>query len=317
MPKKTTKEKPEKAEKPVSRLEKIDAIISTAFPKTGKRANKGSLSQVTEYVPVFDTFDHWILGCGGLPVGRFGEVFGDKGAGKTSYGFACLAGAQKAGGVAILVETEKSLDLKRAPVFGVNVDELFLIEPDTTEEILAGVDAVLSKIPKSIGPNVLVWDSLASAELEPTKKGEIKPGQKAALLAQALPKLSRLARDHRFAIVIINQLRSKIGVLFGPSDTTPGGNALKFQCSWRAQFWVGKTYTVGSKEIGIYTTLKCVHSKVSVPFHKTRLRLKFNDGWDDDWALMNLGKDLNIVDDSEQKSKSNLELIRTSLKNPT
>jgi recombination protein RecA len=293
--------------------------ITAKFPKgTAKRGSSSSSSDIRDVIATgIEVLDHYILGIGGLPAGRVGELFSDEGAGKTSLGFAALAGAQRAGGVAALIETEKTLVRARATVFGVSLPDLILFEPTTVEEVLEGIRTLFDAIPKNVGPNMVVWDSLASTELA----GQVgKPigdsklvGRKARLMSEALPLLSRLAREKNAGVLVVNQLREKIGVMFGPAETTPAGHALKFHSSYRLQLWRGKALKVGGDPAGILTTAKAVKSKVGLPFRKAKLRLDFDSGWANEWALLNLGKDLKILGDGARASKANLDKVRRAL----
>lgn len=293
--------------------------IAARFPKTpAKRASSSSLSDVRAVIPTgLEVLDSYVLGCGGLPAGRIGELFSDEGAGKTSLGFQFLGACQRAGGVAALIETEKTLIRERAPVFGVSLEDLILFEPATLEDVLEGLRTLFDAIPKNVGPNLVVWDSLAATELagqagKPIGDSQLV-GRRARLMSEALPILSRLAREKNAAVVVVNQLREKIGVVFGPTETTPGGHALKFHSSWRLQLWRGKELKVKGDPAGIYTTVKATKSKIGLPFRKTKLRLNFDSGWDAEWSLMNLGKDLKILKDSARLSRSNLDIVRRAL----
>lgn len=297
-----------------SPADRVRDILDKKLP--GAKARKGSEGAICDVVQVLPTglpvVDYHILGCGGLPMGRIGEVFSDEGAGKTSLGFQFLAAAQQAGGMSVLIETEDTLQIARAPVFGVDLDELLLLHPETMDGVLESIELVAESVPKGCGPNVLVWDSLAATELL-----KQQPGKRANQMSQALPKLGRLAREHNMAVVIINQLREKIGVLFGDNTTTPGGRGLKHHASWRFQMWRGAAFKAGPDAIGIHTTVKCVKSKVGLPFRKAKLRLRFEDGWDNNWSLMNLGKDRNILTDSAASSKANIEKVLQAIGAPT
>lgn len=304
-------------------LEKMRAAIDGALPTSMKGAAKlgssGYRSKVVEVVPTrIELINHLLFGIGGLPVGRVGEVYGDEGCGKTSLGFEFLHAAQAAGGVGVLIETEDALVLERAEeIFGVNLEELLLCEPDTLEQVVDSLKALLKSIPKTVGPNVIVWDSLAAAELAAQaaqKAGQSKlVGTRARIMSEAMPVLCRLAREHRAAIVILNQLRQKIGVLFGPDTTTPGGNAVKFHCSWRLELWRGAEVKQGADPIGLLTTIKAVKNKLAVPFNKSKFKLKFYEGWDNDWSMMEWGKEKKILPDKAPRSKANLEIVRTGL----
>lgn len=300
-------------------VEKVLGAIRAKLPKgTARLAKEGSSSDVRSVIPTgIEVVDRYVLGVGGIPAGRIGEVFSDEGAGKTSFGFACLAGAQRAGGVAALIETEKTLELSRAPIFGVDLGELILAEPATFEEVLEAIRAVFDAIPKNVGPNVVVWDSLAATELAGQAGKKVGDsglvGKRARLMSEALPLLGRLAREKSTAVVIINQIREKIGVVFGPSETTPGGHALKFLASWRFQFWRGKSFKRGTEPAGIHTTVRAQKSKIGLPFRKARLRLDFERGWDNEWSLLEWGKEKKLLGDSARLSQTNLEKIRSAL----
>jgi recombination protein RecA len=300
----------------------VCAAIKKALPKLARSAADGSQSEVREVIQTgIEVLDLHVLGCGGLPIGRMGEVFADEGAGKTSLGFTFLAAAQRAGGVGVLLETEKTLQVERAAVFGVVVEDLILMEPKTMEQTLDALHATLDVIPAGAGPNVLVWDSLAATELrgqdgavfDKDKGGQGFVGKKARLMSQALPVLGRIARDRRAAIVIINQVREKIGVVFGDPTTTQGGNATKHHMTWRLQLWRGAAVKEGAEAIGIQSTVKAVKNKVARPFRKAKLRLLFEDGWDSAWSLMDLGKDLGVLPDGAHRSTENLAAVREYL----
>lgn len=295
---------------------RIKAAIDSAL--SPKFASSGSLSEITEVIPTgLEVLDHHVLGCGGLPAGRVGEVFSDEGAGKSSLGFQLLGAGQRAGGVAVLVTTEDDLIVERAALFGCDLRELLLIEPQSLEEVLEGLKNIFLSIPKRSGPNVVVWDSLAATELKGQADKDLGGagfvGRRGFLMSQALPILCRLARERRTAVVVINQVRSKIGVIFGDSDTTPGGNALKFHSSWRLQLWRGRAYRIGVRSVGIYTTIKAVKSKIGIPFNKAKLRLNFEEGWDNDWSVVEHGKEQKVISPSARVSKGNLQKVRESL----
>jgi recombination protein RecA len=203
------------------------------------------------------------------------------------------------------------------PVFGVDIESLLLYEPENLEELVNGLNEVLTLIPKGVGPNVIVWDSLAATELEgQLEKGVGKSafvGKRARIMSETLPLLGRLARDHRCAIVVINQLRDKIGVVFGDSTTTPGGHALKFHSSWRFRLWRGAQTRANGPPAGMYTTIKAVKNKVGLPFRKAKFKLDFDTGWDTDWALLNLGKDQKILPNKALATEKNLNQVREAL----
>src|SRR3990172_4010474 len=224
-----------------------DAVLSaieSKFPGKGRGMSAGSSSEVRSVIPSgIEAVDYYVLGCGGLPTGRIVELFGEEGSGKSSLAFCFMAGAQKAGGLAILCETENALQVKRAAVFGVDTEKAILLEPTTMEEALNQMKVALETIPNGVGPNILAWDSLAATSLSAqvdSAFGEAKiMGKRGKLTSEALPLLGRLAREKSTTLLIVNQLRDKIGVMFGDTTTTPGGNAPKFQASVRLRLWRG------------------------------------------------------------------------------
>jgi len=251
-------------------------------------------------------------------VGRMGEIYGDADCGKTSLGLAILAAAQRAGGLGIFVETERTIVLSRALAFGVNLTNLVLSEPDDTEDVLNTILDLLGAIPDNVGPNVIVWDSIASAELKgQAAKGFGKAGfvgKKGFLFSSALPVFSRLLKEKRCALVFINQVRDKIGVFFGDSVTTPGGHAPKFQSSWRVQLWRGAGVKATNGQIvGVHTTAKAVKSKVCFPFRKAKLRLLFASGWDNEWSLIHVCKTLKLVSGKITATPELLATLRQKL----
>lgn len=299
----------------------INAKLGGKTPATAAgRASAGALSDVREVIPTGITaIDHYVLGCGGIPVGLCGEIFSEANTGKTSLGMQLCAAAQRAGGVAILIETEKTLQTSRLPVFGVNAEDLLLVQPRSIEEVLNAMRSIFGVIPPGVGPNVIVWDSLAATELDKQSKDDYyfgvssAPGKRALLMSEAIPVLLRLARERRCAIAVINQIRNKIGVVFGSNETTPGGNSLKFHASWRFQLWGGAAWPEGTSPQGIHTTVKAIKSKVGPPLRKARLRLNWYTGWDDDWSTMQLGRDLGVVPGKARVSKAHLNAIRQHL----
>ncbi len=304
------------AKTPAQRV--LDAL-NKKLPSTAKArmAAKGSSAEVNQVIPTgIEALDQHVLGTGGLVAGRVYEIFSEEGAGKSSLNFQCLAAAQRAGGVGVLVVTERDLLVKRAEVFGCDLDSLILREPESLEETLNGIRDLLTIIPKGVGPNVIGWDSLAATELMGQQGwdfgGKAKGvGTRGRLLSDFMPILSRLAVEKCAAVLVINQLRSKIGVVFGSSDTTPGGRAVKHHASVRLQIWKGAQYPESSfLPKGAYATIKAVKNKLALPLRKAKFRLNFETGWENDWSLINLGKDLKVLPDGARASKKNLTLVR-------
>jgi recombination protein RecA len=305
------------AQKPGQRV--LNALNKKLPSKKAKMAAKGSKSEIVDVMPTsIEALNLHVLGTGGLVAGRIYEVFSDTSAGKTSLGFEFLAAAQRAGGMAALLVTEDDLLVKRAEVFGVDTDDLILREPENLEETLNDIRDLVKVIPKNVGPNVIVWDSLAATELK--GQDEMKFGKSAFVgkrgkeMSDFMPPLSRLAQERRCAVVVINQIRHKIGVVFGSNETTPGGNAVKFHASVRLQLWAGAQFPEGSRQPqGIHSTIKAIKNKVALPLRRAKLRLDFEQGWLNDWSLLNLGKDLGVLPDKAAMSKANLDAVRSAI----
>jgi recombination protein RecA len=298
----------------------LDAL-NNKLPSTAKArmAAKGSSAEINQVIPTgIEALDHHVLGTGGLVAGRVYEIFSEEGAGKSSLNFQFLGAAQRAGGVGVLVVTERDLLVKRAEVFGCDLDSLILKEPATLEQTLNGIRDLLKVIPKGVGPNVIGWDSLASTAVIGQREWDFGKdkgiGAVARLLSDSMKVLVGLALETQSAVVVINQLRSKIGVLFGNPEVTPGGRAVKHHASVRLQLWKGGQYPEGSfLPKGTYATIKAVKNKLAPPLRKAKFRLNFEGGWENEWSLINLGKDLNVLADKAQVSKKNLALVREHL----
>jgi recombination protein RecA len=274
-------------------------------------------SNVTEGVPTsLEVLDRYVLGCGGWPVKRVVELYGDAGSGKTSFTFAALAGAQRRGGLAILIETENSLQVARARIFGCDLESVYLDEPASFEDVIEGMREGLSNIPEGMGPNVLAWDSLAMSTLQDIIDRGLASksvGKKAKHMSEQLPAVARLARVKRTAFLIVNQTRQKIGVVFGNPTTTPGGEAHKFSASVRLQLWAGTQIKSGNDVIGNYVTVRAMKNKVGMPHRKTKVRLLYETGWDDHWSTLNHAKDMGVVDKGLKLTEANYIKAREAL----
>lgn len=256
----------------------------------------GSTSDLVEVIPTgVDVLDNWVFGVGGLPVGRMVELYADEAAGKTSFGLAWLAAAQRAGGVAVLYETEDTLIPARAEIFGVDRKELILGEPDTIEDVLEQLKQLIALIPDGVGPNIIVWDTLAASASKAEIKGKPQPGDHARQMSMNLRVMSGMLRPKRVCLVIINQLRLKIGKLFGNPETTPGGNALKYFASIRMAMWKGKGTKEGPDVIGHRITVKAMKNKVGFPMRKVSVRLDYRYGFDDEWSTIDFAKERELI----------------------
>jgi recombination protein RecA len=293
----------------------IAAAIGGAFKGASvKRLSEGQ--GLVGVIPTgIDVLDRWILGCGGLPRGKLVEVFASFDVGKTSLAFTFLAAAQRAGGIGLLFETENTLQPDRAAVFGVELGDVMLSENASTQELAAQTRIGLQKIPKGVGPNVLVWDSLAASQLDEQIEGAGASvmGKKARVMSEELPVLARLARDSDTTIVIINQERTKLGVVFGDPTTTPGGSATKFQASVRLQMWRGKAFEDGGFASGHRVTIKAVKNKFALPSKKAVLRLDYRTGWNNEWSLYDLAKTLKAIPEGARVSADNTKKALSGL----
>jgi recombination protein RecA len=235
------------------------------------------------------------LGVGGLPRGRVVEIYGPESSGKTTLALHTLANAQKLGGVAAFVDAEHALDVKYAKALGVDIDELLVSQPDTGEQALEIVDRLV----RSNAIDILIIDSVAAltprAEIE-GEMGDSHMGLQARLMSQALRKLTGSISKSRTCVIFINQIRHKIGVMFGSPETTSGGNALKFYCSVRLDIRRIGAIKDGSDVTGNRTRVKVVKNKVAPPFKEAEFDIMYGKGISLEGDLVDLGSELNVVD---------------------
>ena len=237
------------------------------------------------------------LGIGGLPKGRIIEVFGPESSGKTTLALQCLAEAQKKGGVGAFIDAEHALDPIYAGKLGVNLDELLISQPDTGEQALEIADTLV----RSGAVDILVIDSVAAltprAELE-GEMGDQLPGLQARLMSQALRKLTGSISKSNCLVIFINQIRMKIGVMFGSPETTTGGNALKFYASVRLDIRRIGAIKNRDEVVGNQTRVKVVKNKVAPPFKQVEFDIMYGEGISKMGELIDLGVKANVVEKS-------------------
>tara|TARA_B100001142_G_scaffold172921_1_gene172458 strand:- start:33 stop:962 length:930 start_codon:yes stop_codon:yes gene_type:complete len=248
------------------------------------------------------------LGIGGLPKGRVVEIFGPESSGKTTLTLQAIAECQKAGGTAAFIDAEHALDPNYAEKLGVNVDELLLSQPDTGEQALEVTDMLV----KSGSVDLIVVDSVAAltprAEIE-GDMGDHHMGLQARLMSQALRKITGNIQRSNAMVIFINQIRMKIGVMFGNPETTTGGNALKFYSSVRLDIRRIGAVKEGEEVVGNETRVKVVKNKVSPPFKQAEFQIMYGEGINTEGEILELGQKLELVEKSGSWYSHNGEKI--------
>ena len=283
-----------------------EKAIDLAIGHIEKQFGKGSIMRlgkeaaVVADIPVISTGSPAIdiaLGVGGVPRGRVVEIFGPESSGKTTLTLHIIAEAQKKGGTAAFIDAEHALDTGYAKKLGVKVDELLLSQPDTGEQALEIAEVLI----RSGAVDVLVIDSVAAlvprAEIE-GEMGDAHMGLQARLMSQALRKLTSTISKSKTCMIFINQIRHKIGVMFGNPETTTGGNALKFYASVRIDIRKIGAIKQGEDVIGNRTRVKVVKNKLAPPFKDAELDILYNEGISREGDLIDMGVQASVVEKS-------------------
>ncbi|KQY83186.1 DNA recombination/repair protein RecA [Paenibacillus sp. Root52] len=280
------------------------AALDMALRQIEKQFGKGSIMKLgesthmqVEIIPSGSLALDIALGTGGLPKGRIVEIYGPESSGKTTVALHAIAEVQKVGGQAAFIDAEHALDPQYASKLGVNIDELLLSQPDTGEQGLEIAEALV----RSGAVDIVVIDSVAAlvpkAEIE-GEMGDSHVGLQARLMSQALRKLSGAISKSKTIAIFINQLREKVGVMFGNPETTPGGRALKFYSTVRLDVRRIESIKSGNDIIGNRTRIKVVKNKVAPPFKQAEVDIMYGEGISREGSIIDIGTELDIVNKS-------------------
>ena len=276
-------------------------VLELAISQIEKEFGKGAIMRLGESVKLdvealptgILTLDY-AIGIGGLPRGRIIEIFGPESSGKTTLALSCIAETQKRGGICAFIDAEHAFDPHYAKKLGINLDDLLVSQPDTGEQALEIAETLV----RSNAVDLIVIDSVAAlvpkAELE-GEMGDSFVGLQARLMSQALRKLTGAISKSKTCVIFINQIREKIGVMFGSPETTPGGRALKFYASVRIDLRRKESITHEGKVIGNRMLARIVKNKLAPPFKEASFEILYNEGISKLGALIDAGVSLNVI----------------------